>query len=202
MSLHRAWLCVVLALGCGKSDAPEGGDATTDLTGTENTDKDYDGFMADEDCDDLDPYVHPGAAETASDGIDSDCDGSDGALPFVGDYTLTYLWAGYSGFPILVAGEESGELTVHEDLSVDLFIATTIAEEVIGFPLGIELELTGGSIPTADPSVFVVEASGTWNDEEVYVNWDCFKDADDLDCAGALKLLGYSFDNEADFEAP
>ncbi|MFK7930574.1 MAG: MopE-related protein [Myxococcota bacterium] len=29
------------------------------------------------DCDDSDPDINPGAIETAGDGVDSDCDGSD-----------------------------------------------------------------------------------------------------------------------------
>jgi hypothetical protein len=41
-----------------------------------STDVDGDGFVAD-DCDDMDPSVHPGATEVCGDGIDQDCDGAD-----------------------------------------------------------------------------------------------------------------------------
>lgn len=45
-------------------------------TGTgEPTDRDEDGYAAEEDCDDRDPDVHPGRPETLDDGIDNDCDG-------------------------------------------------------------------------------------------------------------------------------
>ncbi len=50
-------------------------------TGRE-TDADDDGYTrgddsAGGDCDDSDPNVHPGAEETAGDGVDSNCDGED-----------------------------------------------------------------------------------------------------------------------------
>jgi hypothetical protein len=45
-------------------------------------DDDGDGFMSKarggNDCDDANPEIHPGATDTAGDGIDQDCDGADG----------------------------------------------------------------------------------------------------------------------------
>jgi hypothetical protein len=38
-------------------------------------DLDDDGYNVDEDCDDLDPEVYPGAIEICDDAIDNDCDG-------------------------------------------------------------------------------------------------------------------------------
>jgi Putative metal-binding motif/Right handed beta helix region len=40
-------------------------------------DNDGDGFKSDVDCDDKNAKIHPGAAETAKDGVDSNCDGKD-----------------------------------------------------------------------------------------------------------------------------
>lgn len=40
----------------------------------EDLDVDLDGYLASEDCDDTDPYVHPSATEVC-DGLDNDCDG-------------------------------------------------------------------------------------------------------------------------------
>lgn len=45
--------------------------------GPDTVDADGDGVWAGQDCDDGDPAVHPGATETAGDGVDSDCDGQD-----------------------------------------------------------------------------------------------------------------------------
>ena len=40
-------------------------------------DVDEDGYNTSEDCDDTNPDIHPGAEETAGDGVDSNCDGED-----------------------------------------------------------------------------------------------------------------------------
>ncbi len=46
-----------------------------------NADQDRDGFPMREDCDDQSADIHPGAADTEGDGIDSDCDGTDAPKP-------------------------------------------------------------------------------------------------------------------------
>lgn len=74
MSLLSPSLLLLLATGCG--------DGLVQLNGEESTeselsvDADGDGVPAEEDCDDADPEVYPGADEgDEADGIDQDCDG-------------------------------------------------------------------------------------------------------------------------------
>ncbi|MEQ1501684.1 MAG: putative metal-binding motif-containing protein [Myxococcota bacterium] len=64
------WLAALVA-GCEGPTTPTGPPTST---GTP-TDADRDGVPAADDCDDLDPAVHPGADERC-DGVDQDCDGA------------------------------------------------------------------------------------------------------------------------------
>jgi hypothetical protein len=64
-----------------KDDTGVEGDADTDAdtdtdTDTDLEDLDHDGWTVEEgDCDDENPYVHPGWEEDPDDGVDNDCDG-------------------------------------------------------------------------------------------------------------------------------
>ncbi len=49
----------------------------TTETGTGGTDFDKDGYNSDKDCNDKDAKIHPGAAETPDDKVDSNCNGND-----------------------------------------------------------------------------------------------------------------------------
>ncbi len=68
----------VLAQDTGESDTDADTDTDTDTDTDADTDipvdADSDGYTSDVDCDDGDPAVNPGAAETCN-GIDDDCDG-------------------------------------------------------------------------------------------------------------------------------
>jgi len=64
-----------------ETDADTDADADTDTdsdTDVQDVDADGDGFTPQQgDCDDTDPSVYPGAADTWYDGVDSDCSGDD-----------------------------------------------------------------------------------------------------------------------------
>ena len=66
----RFFMLAILSIGCSetKSQDTSNGDVISD--------QDADGFAAEEDCDDSDPYVNPNAIEIYN-GVDDDCDGND-----------------------------------------------------------------------------------------------------------------------------
>ena len=66
-----ALLALALAAPAGCASEAEYGAIVQDV------DEDGDGYFSNDDCDDADETVNPGATETAGDGIDSNCDGQD-----------------------------------------------------------------------------------------------------------------------------
>ena len=72
MSVRRS-ACLLLAVLFATGCPPDSSDPKDD-TGSGLVDADGDGYGSQEDCDDSDPSVHPGAAD-ACNGVDDDCDG-------------------------------------------------------------------------------------------------------------------------------
>ena len=72
--------------GDDTGDADVDADADADDTGSSNVDEDGDGFDETVDCDDQNPDINPGAAESC-DGVDNNCDGLiDEGFPSAAEY--------------------------------------------------------------------------------------------------------------------
>ncbi len=79
------------------------------------------GYVGDDsDCDDTDPSVHPGATDTAGDGVDQDCDGSDGtvaALP-IGSVSPGELYISeFQANPAVVSDSDGEWFEIRNDTS-------------------------------------------------------------------------------------
>jgi hypothetical protein len=158
----------------------------------EDFDLDADGYMSDEctyidladaDCDDLDPGVHPLAQEICEDGIDQDCSGADAACGFDGEYLLSAADAKlYSGNPGYDAGRLVDVGDVDGDGRGDLVVATLYASGtsgggylVYGDPHGVsDLDTAGHRIigtPTtygAGRSIGLGDADGDGLDDIIF----------------------------------
>jgi len=178
-------------------------------------DEDHDGATTATDCDDADPLVYPGAPDHPADGVDADCDGEDPPFAFVGDWSVTSVYADYGGYAVFVPGTATGGLTVSEDLDAALSIQVDLDPALAGRQIPLPLDMTGWASPVDGdaPGLSQLYLSGFLSllDEDLAVDWACDADtaseADDadappsMDCEGALKALDTSLLLLATFEA-
>lgn len=168
-------------------------------------DADFDGFSAEEDCDDHDPYVYLGAPDSPEDGVDGDCVGGDATLDYPGTWAITALTASYSGVEIFVPGSATGSLDLAADRSTSVQVMATLSEVVAGYEIGIELEMAGAWSALEGPSDLTLYAEGRIElgeaySETVHVAWDCTQAGEAMACDGELKAVGGSLDAEVALE--
>lgn len=97
------------------SDADTGETRADTGDTAEPPDADGDGTPADEDCDDSDPAVYPGAPDACHDGLDADCDGEDRACDWSrGTHVLSE-----DGLLMLFPFDETGGVCAGADLDGD-----------------------------------------------------------------------------------
>lgn len=161
-------------------------------------DADFDGFPAGDDCDDADPFVYPGAPDTAGDGLDTDCDGVDPALPYLGTWSFTEFTASYSGIELLVPGTASGTLVLGEDRGVAVDSFVTLDPLITGAAVEVEFILDGRLSPAGADDLLSFYAEGQNFDEQMHMAWDCGLESDtELYCWGEFKALDLSLDADA-----
>ena len=182
--MRNAWLLLALLPACA-SPVP---------------DVDHDGFAADEDCDDANAFVYPGAPDTPGDGIDGDCDGEDSSHGFVGEWELTFLSAMFSSFQIVDAGSESGTLTLSDDLGAELDVSLGLDPAVLGYDLEIALVMDGWVSPLDGEGESWMRVEGEAVGESSFVELECTNDEDALDCEGVLLALGVNLDTVVEFQ--
>ena len=87
-------------------------------------DEDEDGFTADEDCDDQDPAINPGATEIRGNEVDEDCDST--ALPFryVGDWSLKSMSVLSSGEDVFEGLTSTGTMSISNALAATTNVFT------------------------------------------------------------------------------
>jgi hypothetical protein len=141
------------------------GDGLIDEDFDTDTDLDLDGYFGcDDDCNDDDASIHPGAVDWMNDGVDSDCDGSDSTMQ-----TL-------NGAPILIQGASGRYDLVGLGLDACDFDEDGRDDLLVGAPFG---NTYAGQV-----GIFYGANSDTWTTGMYMVDADVLIQGDGLDFIG------------------
>jgi len=149
------------------SDTVESGDSGDTVPDTGPVDADGDGAPARDDCNDIDPDVHPDAQEVV-DGADNDCDGKTDEEPWLGDVdvnrnasvltgasdTTTYLGAALQRNPGDAASETDGFVA---DGIPDILVAGAGAERFSTNPVHAVWLVRGRTAAEYDRSISAMD---------------------------------------------
>lgn len=163
-------------------------------------DADYDGVADEDDCAPSDALIYPGAYDAPGDGVDADCDGSDSAFPYEGDWVMDQFAGDFSGTPVFVPGTESGTLTLTAD-SVHLVANVTLVDDLVGTELPVPLDLAGPTILRPEPNAVDFDLEGELIGYDFEMPWSCEAVMDSLECTGLLSIteFGQSINLQAAF---
>lgn len=161
-------------------------------------DEDEDGYTADEDCNDQDPAINPGATEVRGNDVDEDCD--DNALPFryVGDWNLKSFSAVIDGYDPFADFTNTGTMSISNALAVTANVVSTYEGD------SYDLDLSGTAEPATAEDDFSLELTGTWvlgpSTYSVTTDWDCTATDTEVECEGPIIADAYQLDATVVFE--
>jgi hypothetical protein len=169
------WFLLLLVSGCAPDDL------------------DYDGVAGDADCAPEDPRIYPGAPDVPGDGIDSDCDGEDAPLPYIGEWRVTDLQAAYSTFSAILPGSTVGDLVIAPDGATTLTATADLDPDLVGAALPIALDFSGLASRTPEDGRVALYLNGTLDafvlQESSFSDLLCGVEPNALSCDGTLKAL-------------
>lgn len=167
--------------------------------GESTMDADYDGIPAGEDCDDLDPTVHPGAHDDPGDGIDADCDGTDPQHAYVGDWTFDTISAVFGSFELVDEDTEQGGVSLGADGVAEMDASIGLDPDLLGYELDVPIAMSGTISPIATGADMArLRVEGELLGEDSYVDLDCqVLGEDEMLCWGALKALEINLSMDA-----
>jgi hypothetical protein len=168
-------------------------------------DPDEDGYACEQDCDPLDPDVHPGAVDTCGDGVDQDCSGWPDDAPDCPDCAERSLdgdtyWFCSTGRTYAEGEARCAELgaalvTLDDEAENEAVWAAAVAVRGIEWWIGAEDRAVEGVFvdPSGAPLAYAAWAEGEPNDwaeaEDCAHYWSSWPVWNDLDCESRLGTI-------------